>query len=128
LLALRKGLGCSCIRSYELPESVKSAATAPKPLSLKPVSYAWQALVRDISGLGDRSAYGLPNETGVLLVNVPASSLAAKARLQKDDVIVACHDKPVRTVADLLQHRDEAAGKPLSITIISNQNQMTVII
>ena len=37
--------------------------------------------MRDISGLGERSAYGLPDETGVLLLDVPAASPAAKAGL-----------------------------------------------
>ena len=50
--------------------------------------YAWQAAIRDISGLGDRSAYGLPDESGVLLLDVPVASPAAKAGLQKDDVIL----------------------------------------
>lgn len=42
----------------------------------------------------------LPDESGVLVLDVPAGSPAARAGLTKDDVIVACDGKPVRTVAD----------------------------
>jgi len=82
--------------------SVKAAAKRP--------SYFCQAQARNISGLGDRSAYGLPGEYGVLLLSVPAESFAAKAGLQKDDVVLACNGKPTRTVSDLLAVQDEAAG------------------
>jgi len=45
----------------------------------------------------------------VLLLDVPATSPAAKAGLQKDDVILACNGQPVRTMKDLQELRDEAA-------------------
>jgi hypothetical protein len=48
------------------------------------------------------------------------------AGLQKDDVIVACNDKPVRTVADLHKHRDMVAGKKSAITITRKQKQLTL--
>ena len=41
----------------------------------------------------------------------PLTSVAAKAGLQKDDVILACNGQPVRTVLDLQKLRDEAAGR-----------------
>jgi hypothetical protein len=98
---------------------LKSVARTPETLKLrrpdrspkkanvvKSAKHIWQAEVRNISGLGDRSAYGLPDESGVLLLNVPAGTLAAKAGLQKDDVILACNGQPVRTVKDLLELRD----------------------
>ena len=69
--------------------------------------------MRNISGFGDRSAYGLPDETGVLVLDVPAGSAAAKSGFRKDDVIRGCGDKPVRTVADLAGFRDWAGGKNL---------------
>jgi membrane-associated protease RseP (regulator of RpoE activity) len=60
-----------------------------------------------------------------LLVNVPAGSPAAKAGFQKDDVILACNGQPVRTVKDLLELRDQAAGKQLSVSVNRKQKQMT---
>jgi hypothetical protein len=90
------------------------------------VNYAWQARIRDIAGLGDRSAYGLPDESGVLLLDVPVASPAAKAGLQKNDVIIACNGQPVRTAGDLQKLRDKAAGQKLTLLIIRKQNKVTV--
>ena len=88
--------------------------------------YVLQAQVRDIAGLGDRSAYGLPEECGVLLLNVAAESPAGSAGLQKDDVILGCNGKPVRTVADLLAIQDEAAGKKLTLSAVRKQQTLSV--
>ncbi len=82
------------------------------------------ATIRNISGLGDRSAYGLPDETGVLLLTVPAGALAAAAGLAKDDVIVAANGKPVATM-DALQPVQAAA---LALTIMRNQKTLTVTV
>ena len=93
---------------------------------VKRANYAWQAQIRDIAGLGDRSAYGLPDESGVLLLDVPAASPAAKAGLQKDDVILACNGQPVRTANDLQKLRDKAAGQKLTLLVSRKQKQVTV--
>ncbi|MCY3017907.1 MAG: PDZ domain-containing protein [Planctomycetota bacterium] len=86
----------------------------------------WQAKVRDISGLGDRSAYGLPEESGVLMLHVPAESPAARAGLQKDDVVLACNGKPVRTVSNLLEIQEEAAGKKLTVSVVRKQQALSL--
>jgi S1-C subfamily serine protease len=101
-------------RTPQMPKIGNTGRSAKKQPSSKRVIYAMQVQVRDISGLGDRSAYGLPDETGVLILEVPAGSPAAKAGLQKGDVIRTCNGQPVRTVEDLQKLRDEAAGKKLS--------------
>ncbi len=82
--------------------------------------------MRDITGLGDRSAYGLPGESGVLLVDVPANSLAARAGLQRDDVILACNDTQTMTMADMRRMCDSAAGRKLALTVSRKQSQLTV--
>jgi hypothetical protein len=112
-------------RTPEMPK-IGSVGAAGKNPSVKPVSYVWQAKIRNISGLGERSAYGLPDETGVLLLDVPAASPAARAGLQTDDVIRACNGQPVQTVKDLRKLRDKAAGKKLTLLIVRKQNQVTV--
>jgi hypothetical protein len=94
--------------------------------TVKRANYAWQATIRDIEGLGDRSAYGLADESGVLLLDVPVASPAAKAGLQKDDVIVACNNQPVRTAYDLQKVRDKAAGRALTLLVTRKQQQVTV--
>jgi alpha-L-fucosidase len=94
---------------------------------LKPAAtLLWQAQARDIAGSEDRSTYGLPAECGVLLLDVPAGSDAAKAGLKKDDVIISCNGAEVKTVADLRAMGNQAAGKKLALAVIRKQKQMTV--
>lgn len=52
--------------------------------------------------MGEVSVYGLPGETGVLLVRVPGRSAAEKAGLKQDDVILKCQGRDIDSVADLL--------------------------
>ena len=120
-------------RTPEMPGLTKPTGTsaggdarATSKTEAKRSRYVLQAQVRGIAGLGDRSAYGLPEEFGVLLLNVPAGSPANKAGLQKDDVILACNDKPVRTVANLLDIQNEAAGGKLRPSIVRKQQTLSV--
>ncbi len=114
-------------RTPEIPALENPVGGTPaKSLVVKRENIAWQATVRDIKGLSDRSAYGLPDESGVLLVDVPVESVAAKAGLQKDDVILACREKPVRTVLDLHQLWDQAAGRSLVLRILRQQKPVNV--
>jgi len=106
-------------RTPQMPKIGNTGRSAKKQPSSKRVIYAMQVQVRDISGLGDRSAYGLPDETGVLILEVPTGSPAAKAGLQKGDVIRTCNGQPVRTVADLQKLRDKAAGTVITLQLSS---------
>ena len=74
----------------------------------------------------DRSAYGLPDETGVLVLDVPGDSAAARAGLQKDDVMVGCNGKPVRTIKELQALKDKAAGGTATISVYRKQKQFAV--
>ena len=112
-------------RTPQMPDLVVPTGKASdKPMLSRP-HYAWQAQVRNISGLGDRSAYGLPGQYGVLLEKVFAGGPAAKAGLQEDDVILACNGKPVRTVENLGQTRDDAAGKKLTLSVMRKQQLLS---
>jgi len=113
-------------RTPEIPNIGNNSKPAKKEPAAKRAACVFQAKVRDISGLGDRSAYGLPDETGVLVLDVPAGSAAAKAGLQKEDVIRACNDQLAKTVADLQKIRDKAAGKKLVLSIIRKQAELKV--
>lgn len=112
------------------PEIPAIPGAGQQAVSEKPVSrlgnYFLQARVRNIVGLGDRSAYGLPDESGVLVVSVPEDSSAAKAGLRKDDVIVELGGKPVRTVADLRKLCGEKAGKSFSVTVHRKQARTSI--
>ncbi|MBE3123473.1 MAG: PDZ domain-containing protein, partial [Planctomycetes bacterium] len=113
-------------RTPEMPGRTAPAADSDaKPAADRP-RFVWQAQVRNIAGLGDRSAYGLPEASGVLLLSAAPDSLAAKAGLRKDDVVLACNGKPVKTVGDLLALRDEAAGGKLAVEIRRKQGLVTI--
>ena len=107
-------------RTPELPQLKKNAKAAVARTAARP-DYFCQARVRDIEGLGDRSAYGLPDETGVLLLDVPADGTLAKSGLVKDDVILACSGKPVRNAGDLRALQDAAKGAPLKLSAMRRQ-------
>jgi len=113
-------------RTPETPKLRRPDRSPTKANAVKSTKHLLQAEVRNIAGLGDRSAYGLPDESGVLLVNVPAGSPAAKAGFQRDDVILACNGQPVRTVKDLVELRDQAVGKQLSVSVNRKQKQLAV--
>ena len=108
--------------------SKPAATTRAQPLAVPRVNFLWQATVRNISGLGDRSAYGLPEESGVLLLQVPVGSAAAKAGLQKDDVILAGNEKPLRTVLEVQEFANAVAGKPLVLTVSRQQSARAVTV
>jgi len=113
-------------RQPELPV-VTGQEHAGQPAEI-PTEVVFGARVRNIQGLGDRSAYGLPDESGVLILDVPPGSPAQKAGLAIEDVIVAAGGKPVRTVTDLMEI---VTGKPPSrmpLTIIRGQRKSEVAV
>ncbi|KAA0993455.1 PDZ domain-containing protein [Dyadobacter aurulentus] len=58
--------------------------------------------VRNVAGLGDRSAYGLPDEKGVIVETLPGGTILGRSGLQKGDVIRSLNKREVKTVADLM--------------------------
>lgn len=110
-------------RTPELPETENSTKIERAENRER---WILQFQARDISGLGDRSAYGLPDESGVLILNISDVCAAAKAGLRQGDVIIACNDETIQTVTNLQNGRDMAAGKKLRILIIRKQERLTV--
>ena len=72
------------------------------------------AKIKNIIGLGEVSAAGLPGEVGVRLVAMPAGSAAARAGLKEGDVILKCNGKATDDVSALLRAR-VAEGARLAI-------------
>jgi hypothetical protein len=87
------------------------------------------AKVRNIVGPGEVSAAGTPGETGVILLDVPKTSDAAKAGLFTGDVLLAFNGKPVKELQDLLKEtRQVVAGTAVSVTVLRYQQESTVMI
>jgi alpha-L-fucosidase len=106
--------------SLKLTFSGQIPALMPAPRLL------WQAQAREIAGTKERTAYGLTAGGGILLLDVPAASDAAKAGLKMNDVIVTCNGKEVNAVTDITAMADQTAGSKLVLTINRQQKLLPV--
>ncbi|GAB3043848.1 PDZ domain-containing protein [Spirosoma pulveris] len=57
--------------------------------------------IRNVNGLGDRSAFGLPRETGIIVLSLSESNELAKAGLMKNDVILNVNGTEIATIDQL---------------------------
>lgn len=74
----------------------------------KTKTYEWMgAVVRPVSGQGDRSAFGLPDESGVVLVTIPGGSAAAAAGLQDGDVLRSISGKAIKDIEVLFSQTEK---------------------
>ena len=85
------------------------------------------AKIKNIIGLGEVSAAGLPGEIGVSLVEVPPNSAAAKAGLRVGDVILKCNGRPTDSVADLIRLWRQASGT-VTLEVWRNQRAVKVTV
>jgi serine protease Do len=85
--------------------------------------------VKHIVGMGEMSASGLPGEIGVLIVDAPAGSPAAKAGLKAGDVILQCGGKATDDLKTLLREYGAAkAGQKVPLTVHRSQKPETVTV
>jgi hypothetical protein len=82
------------------------------------------AKVKNVIGLGEVSAAGLPGEIGVSLVEVPAGSAAAKAKLEVGDVILGCAGQPTDSVAALQRRWRRAAAGTVRLEVWRGQKSV----
>lgn len=111
-------------RTPVLPEQRTAGDSAARDISPR----AWLgATVRNITDEGERSAYGLPGVTGVLVLEVRADSALAKHGLRKGDVILSVNGNKTPEVGALLRQAPAlAAFQSLSLGI-SRQQKETVL-
>ncbi len=110
------------------------SAKAPVPdiKMLQPVkkgqSFSWAgAEIKNIEGLGERSAAGLFDENGVLIVKVENESLADKSGLKEGDVIRGINNKPVNTISEFLAAIQVVTWQgQAKASIIRNQKEQTI--
>ena len=88
-------------------------------------TYSWLgATIRIVNGLGDRSAFGLPDERGIVIIAVEKGSLADKAGLGRNDVIRAIAGKEISTIEEVFALTEENRWKgKFFVTIIRNQTE-----
>ncbi len=87
------------------------------------------AKVKNIIGKGEISAYGLPGEIGVLIVQVPAGSTAENAGLKKDDIILKCEDQEINNVDNLFKvFSSIAKGTKVTLEIWRLQRNISIYV
>ncbi len=112
-------------RTPELPDYM--AAILETPLRDSSVHAWYGASIRNVLGLGDRSAYGLADEFGVIVLDAPAESPAALLGLKKDDVIIGFDGEKLLSVSQL-QKSSEAlkSGEKARMEVIRGQGRQGI--
>lgn len=89
-------------------------------------SVAWKgATVKNVEGLGERSATGLPDESGAYFIKVPEGSEAYKAGFRTGDVVIAVEGDRIRHTGDFISRYQEHAWKQsMQMTVFRNQREM----
>ncbi len=83
--------------------------------------------IKSVDGAGDRSAYGLPDETGVIVISAPENSLLFLSGLKPNDVIRNADEKPVNNIRDLMDIYQSANWRGhIPVKIFRNQQEMEV--
>lgn len=80
------------------------------------------ATVKNLSTLGERSATGMDETRGVLVISITAGSAAA-AFLQPNDVILSFNGKRIDNIRDLLDARMSVIGTNTEVVIFRNQKE-----
>ncbi|MDQ0965240.1 hypothetical protein QFZ20_000643 [Flavobacterium sp. W4I14] len=83
------------------------------------------AKVKNLTTLGERSATGMGDTQGVLVLEVPARSAVFKY-LQANDVILSFNSKKIRTVSDLLQAQKTATDTNTEVVVFRNQHEVKI--
>jgi S1-C subfamily serine protease len=87
------------------------------------------ARVRNVADMGEMSALGLPGLTGVLVLEVPAGSVLAKAGLQKSDVILSINGTKTDDAATLIQQAPALVHfQTLALGISRQQKEMALTV
>lgn len=97
--------------------------TAPRSETAKqrsPEKVQWRgATIKNLTGEAEKSAAGVGNETGVLFVEVPSASEAARTGFKTGDVAIAVNHTPVDTFGDFIRLLDTNKGNTVSVTVFN---------
>jgi S1-C subfamily serine protease len=77
------------------------------------------ATVKNLIGEAEKSGAGLGAETGILFVEVPAGSEAAKSGFQAGDVLLKMAGKPVHSIRDLNRLLKQYSGKNVNVVVFN---------
>jgi hypothetical protein len=66
--------------------------------------FQWKgAVLKKVKGLGEKSAFGLPEEEGIYILKLSKNSIAYKKGLRKNDVILKIGNSKINTISDFEQ-------------------------
>ncbi|MEM9399717.1 MAG: PDZ domain-containing protein [Verrucomicrobiota bacterium] len=115
-------------RSYYIIEHVskgnyKSSATIA---GSKKIPKFLGAEMDDLDTLSEMTAYGAPDKTGVILVNVPVNSPMDQFGFQTDDVILIINNKSISNQTKL--KRQFKSKEILKVKILRNQAEQMIMV
>jgi len=85
------------------------------------------AKIKNIETLAERSAAGLPDESGVIIRSVKAKSPAQKAGLVSGDVIISCENQKINKMQDLLSiYQGNNWKGSLVLLVFRNQSEIEI--
>lgn len=84
--------------------------------------------IKSVDGLGDRSAYGLPDESGVIILSIGENSILALSGLLNKDVIRTADNKVIKDVQQLMDvYQSLNWTGQIPITVIRNQQLLHIM-
>ena len=85
--------------------------------------------IRNVRGLGDRSAFGLPDEKGVVVVDIPKESRLATSGLKKGDVIRLVNNEDVPNIGRLIAIQQQVNWMGhMDVSVMRNQQFMKLTV
>ena len=105
---------------------LQAAVAETTPAKPRTMAYWLQASVKVLVG-EEFSAFGVSRDAGGLqLLAIPAGSAAARAGLQKDDLLMTVNGRALKQLGDLAQAMNDADGNPLEVEFVRNQKRQKV--
>ncbi len=105
---------------------LQAAVAETTPAKPRKTAYWLQASVKVLVG-EEFSAFGVSRDAGGLqLLAIPAGSAAARAGLQKDDLLMTVNGRALKQLGDLAQAMNDADGNPLEVEFVRNQKRQKV--
>ncbi len=87
------------------------------------------ATLKNVETMGERSAAGLKEISGVLILHIEEGGLAAKGGLQEGDVIIHCEKEKVKNTTDLMSAYQGNSWKGrLNIRIVRDQKEADILL
>lgn len=83
--------------------------------------------IRNVEGLGDRSAFGLPDEKGVVVVSLEDNSPFSQSEIQEKDVLRSVNGHHINNVNDVLTINENIKkNKTFELLLFRNQQEKRV--